>query len=177
MTTIRISEQERNTVSKLYDPTNGVNFVTGVSSITRSGSVATAIIPDHGIPSTETVVFAGADQTEYNVSAAVTVVDKDTVTYTVAGTPATPATGTITASHANQSRAANLPKVLQIGAIAAATTLRVEACIRRALGWQQVGADLTNADNGKLVPIAAQYNFVRIRRSSGSGAADIYVQS
>ncbi len=177
MTTIRISEIERNNVQKLYDPSNGVNFVTGVTSITRSGSVATAIIPDHGIPTGETAVFSGANQSEYNISAAVTVVDKDTVTFTVSGTPATPATGTIVVSHANQSPAANLPKVLQIGTIAAATTLKVEACIRRALGWQQVGADLTNADNGKLVPIAAQYNFVRVRRSTGSGAAVVYAQS
>ncbi len=177
MTTIRVSEVERGNVVKLYDPSNGVNFVTGVSSITRSGGTATAIIPDHGIPTGETAVFSGADQADYNVSAAVTVIDKDTVTFAVSNSPVSPATGTLVVSHANQSRAANLPKVLQVETIAAATTLKVEACIRRALGWQQVGADLTNADNGKLVPIAAQYNFVRVRRSTGSGAAVIYAQS
>jgi hypothetical protein len=44
------------------------------------------------------LTFAGADQAAYNVTAAITVVDPDHVSYTVSGSPTTPATGTITAS-------------------------------------------------------------------------------
>ncbi len=76
-----------------------------VSSITRSGSTATATIPGHKCSnSTSYLVIAGANQSEYNGlqvvlgSAALGTATTDNfVTFPVTGTPATPATGTITA--------------------------------------------------------------------------------
>lgn len=70
---------------------------TSVSTLTRSGSTATAIDSSHGYSSTDLVTIAGADQGAYNGQVEITVSDADTFTYPVSGTPATPATGTITA--------------------------------------------------------------------------------
>jgi len=71
-----------------------------VSGITRSGSTATVTTSAaHGFITTVTyyIRIAGADQGEYNGAYAITVTGSNTFTYTLTGTPATPATGTITA--------------------------------------------------------------------------------
>ena len=70
-----------------------------VSSITRSGTTATVTLPNHALFTDQIITVAGATQTEYNGSYAVTVLTKDTFSYQVAGSPATPATGTILASY------------------------------------------------------------------------------
>lgn len=76
---------------------NGFNTVT-LTSITRSGSTATATYTSHGFKAGQLVYIAGANETEYNGNKRVlTVPDANTFTFTVSGTPATPATGTITA--------------------------------------------------------------------------------
>jgi len=66
------------------------------TSITRSGSVATVTLVAHGLNTSDVVNVSGADQAEYNVTnKTITKIDNDSFTYTVSGTPATPATGTI----------------------------------------------------------------------------------
>ena len=78
--------------------TIAANVLTLVS-LTRTGSVATATSSsDHGFATGDTVVIAGAVETEYNGSVVITVTSTTTFTYTVSGAPSTPATGTITAS-------------------------------------------------------------------------------
>lgn len=78
---------------------NGVKQVTvpshAVTSITRSSSTATVNTNSaHGLKTNDIVAITGATQTEYNVTAAVvTVTGNTTFTYSVTGTPATPATG------------------------------------------------------------------------------------
>lgn len=68
-----------------------------VTSITRSGSTATVTTSAaHGYKSTDWARTFGAAQAEYNIAAQITVTGTTTYTYTVSGTPATPATGTIT---------------------------------------------------------------------------------
>ena len=70
-----------------------------VSSITRSGNVATANIPSHGFDDGATVTITGAGQPDYNVTEARIIVENsDTIHYVVIGDPASPAIGTITAS-------------------------------------------------------------------------------
>lgn len=71
-----------------------------VTSITRSGSTATVTTTTTNTLETgNTVVISGADQAEYNGTFTITVtVAGSEFTYTVTGTPATPATGTITAN-------------------------------------------------------------------------------
>lgn len=74
--------------------------VFSVSSLTRSGTTATATTAtDHRVAIGMQVTMAGADQTEYNGTFTVTSVSSDTsFSYTVSGSPVTPATGTITMS-------------------------------------------------------------------------------
>jgi hypothetical protein len=70
-----------------------------VTSITRSGSTATVTQVNHGYETGYLVYITGANESEYNVEGeSITVVDDDTYTFTVSGTPASPATGTIKAS-------------------------------------------------------------------------------
>lgn len=71
-----------------------------VASITRVGSVATTttVASDHHFTDNMTVTTAGADQTEYNIAAVINTTGLDTYDYEVSGSPATPATGTITAT-------------------------------------------------------------------------------
>lgn len=77
-----------------------------VLSITRSGSTATLkTVDDHNL-ATGFVIdsIQGADQTEYNVTTAtIAVIDNRTLTYTVSGTPVSPATGTITLTYTGAS--------------------------------------------------------------------------
>lgn len=79
---------------------NGYNSVS-VSSLTRSGSTATATCAaPHGLSTGDVVLVAGAGQADYNVEAVVTVVSGTVFTYDVANSPTSPATGTITAKRA-----------------------------------------------------------------------------
>lgn len=65
-------------------------------TIARSGSIATVTHSSHGRTSNEYMIIRGADQTEYCGLKQITVVDSNTYTFNVSGTPTTPATGTIT---------------------------------------------------------------------------------
>jgi hypothetical protein len=65
-------------------------------AIARSGTTATVTATAHGLTGTITVNILGATQPEYNGAFSCTVANANTFTYTVAGSPATPATGTIT---------------------------------------------------------------------------------
>ena len=66
------------------------------TSITRSGAVATMVLPNaHGFTRTGVLNISGCDQADYNGEFRITVVNATTVTFAVANSPATPATGTI----------------------------------------------------------------------------------
>jgi len=67
-------------------------------SITRSGSTATVTHTAHGLSTGDKVLILGAAQIEYNNVHSITVTDPNTYTYTVSGSPATPATGTPTST-------------------------------------------------------------------------------
>lgn len=70
-----------------------------VTSITRSGATATVTTTtNHGYSTGNVVNIRGAGQAEYNGDFTITVTGLNTFTYTVTGTPATPATGTIVAN-------------------------------------------------------------------------------
>lgn len=63
-------------------------------SIARSSATATVTETAHGRSVGDVVKVSGAGQTEYNINAVILATpDADTWTYTVSGTPATPATG------------------------------------------------------------------------------------
>lgn len=71
-----------------------------ISSLTRSGQTVTATtVSDHNLYSGVPVDITGAVETEYNgTGIAIQVTGANTFTYTIVGTPTTPATGTILAS-------------------------------------------------------------------------------
>lgn len=67
-----------------------------VSGITRSSQTATVTTATaHELTTGDYMTISGAVQAEYNITAAVTVISPTIFTYTVAGSPATPATGTL----------------------------------------------------------------------------------
>ncbi len=66
-------------------------------TITRSGTTATVNCTSHGFRNGQILVVSGANESDYNITARCTYVDANNVTYQVANSPTTPATGTITA--------------------------------------------------------------------------------
>jgi hypothetical protein len=80
---------------------NAVGAYSVSVTLTRSGSVATATSPSHGFVQGQIITIAGAVEPEYNViDVPITFIDTNTFSFAVAGTPASPATGAITASFA-----------------------------------------------------------------------------
>jgi hypothetical protein len=67
-------------------------------TITRSGSTASVLHTTHGMSNGDKVQITGADQQEYNGVYVITNVTTNAYDYTVSGTPATTATGTIKAT-------------------------------------------------------------------------------
>jgi len=79
------------------DATGALPYQESVT-ITRSASTATVAHTGHGMATGDFAHIAGADQDEYNGAFEVTVTGANAYTYTVPGTPATTATGTITST-------------------------------------------------------------------------------
>ena len=75
-----------------------------VTSITRSSTTATVTATAHGFTTGDQVNIRGAAQADYNGDFIVTVTDANTFTYTVSGSPTTPATGTIVANNGPEVR-------------------------------------------------------------------------
>jgi hypothetical protein len=70
-----------------------------VSGIVRTGTTAEATTSANHLLSTgDQIAISGATQTDYNLTATITVTGPTTFTYEVANSPATPATGTIRAT-------------------------------------------------------------------------------
>lgn len=94
----------------LFDGANGLVYQStsvttiqvvsiSVASITRSGTTATVTISsDHNLATGQSATIAGAGEAEYNGTFTIIVTTRTQFTYTVSGSPATPATGTITAA-------------------------------------------------------------------------------
>lgn len=65
-----------------------------VALLTRSGTTATAkVLSTAGLTTGQNATFRGASLAAYNITAPITVVDGNTITFPVAGSPATPAVG------------------------------------------------------------------------------------
>src|SRR5258706_7508339 len=67
-----------------------------VASITRNGTTATVTLVNHGYDTVDAIQIAGAAQAAYNGQFKLTGYTPNTFTFTVSGSPATPATGSIT---------------------------------------------------------------------------------
>ena len=72
----------------------------GIASLIRVDDTVTGItVSAHSFATGLTVTIAGADQAEYNGEHIVTALSATTFSYTITGSPVSPATGTITASY------------------------------------------------------------------------------
>lgn len=82
---------------------NGLSSPQSVSSITRSGAVATVTSTSHGFSVGDEAFISGATQIDYDgLQTVQTVPTSDTFTYTITGSlPTTPALGTITVQAVN----------------------------------------------------------------------------
>jgi len=80
------------------DGTGPLPYQESVTQITRSGSTATVSHTGHGLVTDDFALISGANEDEYNGCYQITRINDDSYSYTVAGTPNTPATGTITAT-------------------------------------------------------------------------------
>ncbi len=91
--------QNARVFTETADGTGPFPYNAAITSITRSSSTATVTTTAvHGLATNDKVVIRGANENEYNGIHQITVTGTSTFTYTVSGTPATPATGTITYS-------------------------------------------------------------------------------
>ena len=77
----------------------GPLFFEASVTITRVGTVATVTHTDHGLSNGNKIVIRSVDQSEYYGIHTVSNVTTNTYDYTVAGSPTTPATGTITSTY------------------------------------------------------------------------------
>lgn len=80
------------------DATGDLPYEESVTQITRSASTATVSHTGHGMATDDFVLISGANQSEYNGCFQITYIGADSYSYTVPGTPTTPATGTIIAT-------------------------------------------------------------------------------
>jgi hypothetical protein len=95
--TVRVTAKDAATGSNVQGARVGLWATTGASvTISRSSSTATVAHTGHGYLTGQKVAIFGAEQGEYNGIKTITYIDANSYSYTVSGTPATPATGTIT---------------------------------------------------------------------------------
>jgi hypothetical protein len=87
--------EDANVIVRPLDGTGPLPFE-DVVTITRVSTTATVAHTAHGLATNELVEIRGADQDEYNGVQTITVTSVNEYTYTVSGSPTTPATGTIT---------------------------------------------------------------------------------
>lgn len=121
-----------------------------ITSLTRTGTTATATCEGHGFTTGTTQIIAAAKQPEYNGAKLITVTDADHFTYPVLATAATPATvdpdfTTIIVSGS----AAKIPFIVSGGVVYISAAMIEAATITNAM--------IANAtiENAKIVDLAA----------------------
>jgi hypothetical protein len=142
---------------------NGYSVGT-VLSITRSGTTATITFSgEHGLLDRGNyATIAGVDQAEYNGEFELIPATSTTATFTVSGSPATPATGTITATKTGagwtKSYSGTNKAAYRQGASSNALYLRVDdtgTTSARAVGYES----MSDVDTGTAAfPTAAQFS-------------------
>lgn len=151
-------QQTGDLFQSITDATLGTIGTLDVSSLTRVSTTATVITTlVHGLSTGDVVFIRGADQSDYNILAQITVSSTTVFTYTVAGSPTTPATGTITAIEATPvSFESSIEGVIQG---LAGTITEIETTIS---GWD-LAENLIDAELGQEDETDAEF---RTRRES-----------
>lgn len=94
VTTAGTAIQSARVLLKASDGTGPFPYNTTVT-ISRSGATATVAHTAHGMATNDYVTIDDANQSEYNGVKLITKIDANSYSYTVSGSPANPATGTI----------------------------------------------------------------------------------
>jgi len=141
----------------------GTVAVSGITRVTTTATVTTGAA--HGFSTGDYVFIKGADQSDYNILAQITVTGANTFTYTVANSPTTPATGTIEALEATPVSFESSSD----GAIAglAGTITEIETTIS---GWD-FAENLIDADLGREDETDAEFRTRREESLALLGAA------
>lgn len=111
LTTTDINPRDEYTLYEDVVNTTGFGFYRFAKSmtvtLTAAGTTATATSAGHGLVTGESITISGADQSQYNITASVTVTNATTFTYTIVAGAVSPATGTITGrTYSNYSESA-----------------------------------------------------------------------
>lgn len=137
-----------------------------ITSLTRSGTTATATANNHGFAVGRRVFVSGANEADYNGLVTIdTVPDANTFTYTVSGSPATPATGTIVADPAT----AVETEAVETGNISALTGT-LNQIVNTISGLDRV-ENQDDAAKGTNLETDAEFRTRRIQALQGLGAA------
>ena len=148
------------------DITLGAIGTVSVSSITRVSTTATVTTGlAHGFSTGNVVYIKGADQSDYNILAQITVTGGTTFTYTVAGSPTTPATGTIEALEGTSASFESSTDGAIVGL--AGTITEIETTIS---GWD-FAENLIDADLGRDDETDAEFRTRREESLALLGAA------
>jgi len=165
----------------IYDTANSINHKLRIETLTRAGGTATAKAQGHGLATGNSVTIAGAVQTDYNVTAIITVTDADHFTYTVSNSPATPATFTVTAgitvTYMESSLIVPMPSVVQVDTVPNGTQAKIQSKVHPNAMWVDL-ATVNPTDGPTHVMLhETPLNQVRVIRSAGSGALKAWAQS
>lgn len=147
--------QNARVLLKASDATGPFPFEESIT-ITRSGAVATVAHTAHGMATNDYVVVESANQPEYNGVHQITVTGVNSYTYAVSGTPATPATGTITGTFAALSGLTDVNGDI--------STSRTYSTDQPVIGW---------ARKSSASPFYAQGNIVGTITSGGGFSANV----
>src|SRR5512141_1683054 len=160
----------------LMESANNVYRKVPISIINRVDTTATAKAYDHGLTNGVTYTMAGAADAGFNIAAAITAVNKDTFTYTVANTIPAVASGTeMWATDPSSSVVATNVTGVQVETPPAGTTVKIEKRLHSSGSWVQEGSDITSATATVLVLFSAPVTQLRVRRSGGSGNVVAFV--
>lgn len=130
--TVKVTAKDADTAAAIQSARVLLQAASGTTvTITRSGSTATVAHTAHGKTTGDKVVIAGANQGEYNKLATITVTNANEYTYSVSGTPATPATGTITSSRVILDDATDASGIVQTTAFNYTSDLAVSGRVRK----------------------------------------------
>lgn len=139
-----------------------------ITSITRSSQIATLTSTTaHNLLTGDYVTISGAAQAEYNGTFVITVTTPTTFTYTVTGTPATPATGTLVLT--NGGATAYSYRVAPYNAVGEGA-----ACARVTIanGYKALSTTNFNQVDWTVVPNALGYN---IYGRHSTGTREVYL--
>lgn len=152
-----------------------------VTSITRVGTVATVTVTAHGYRKWDRVLIAAATQTEYNgYRHILSIIDANSFTVRVVGSPATPATtaGTITVVRVNQSGAPEVVAEAGTKPLSAMRWTKETASlvllahaieVTRQTLWHVAGIQ-AKIDNELMVGLDRIINYQSLWAAGGSGA-------